>query len=83
MKKRNAYEQPVAKRGFTTAQAAEYIGMSTSYLRKARMQARDDLDAPPHTRIAGGRKIVYLRENLDAWLDAQATANSPSSESTE
>jgi hypothetical protein len=58
-----------AKRGYTEAQAAEYIGMSRSFLRQARMNG--DLDnrtpGPPYIRI--GRSIRYLLDDLDAWLE--------------
>ena len=57
------------KRGYSTAQAAIYTGLSISYLRRARMDA-NDLDAPPAKYITD-RKIVYLKEDLDQWLDQQ------------
>ena len=50
------------------AQAATYTGMSRSFLRKARMNGNRhrQTPAPPYCRI--GRKILYLRADLDAWL---------------
>jgi len=54
------------KRGFTTADAATYLGVSTSHLRHSRMQP-PLADGPRYTR--NGRKILYLREDLDAWLN--------------
>lgn len=59
------------RRSLSTNEAAEYIGLSPTYLKQARMtgpRARR-LDAPQHTNL-GCRKVVYLREDLDAWLDA-------------
>ena len=59
------------KRAFSTSEAAEYVALSQSYLQKARMTAPTvrEFDAPAHTRIST-KKIVYLKEDLDAWLDA-------------
>ena len=54
------------KRGFTTTDAATYLGVSTSHLRHSRM-VPPLANGPRYTRI--GRKILYLREDLDAWLN--------------
>jgi len=56
-------------RALTTAEAARYIGCSENYLRKAR--SYNNVPAPRYTRI-GLKKIVYLIEHLDEWLDQQA-----------
>lgn len=58
------------KRAFSTLEAAEYVALSQSYLQKARMISPTvrDFDAPAHTRISP-KKVVYLKEDLDAWLD--------------
>jgi predicted DNA-binding transcriptional regulator AlpA len=51
-------------------EAAEYIGMSTSYLRCSRMRgATKCTDAPPFVRI--GKSIRYLPRDLDAWLESR------------
>ncbi len=52
----------------TEAQAAKHIAMSRSFLRKSRMNGNRhrQTPAPPFCRI--GRKILYLRADLDAWL---------------
>lgn len=55
------------KRGFSTSEAAQYIGVSESLLRQARMASKN-IDAPKHTKLSC-RKIIYLIEDLDAWLD--------------
>lgn len=49
-------------------EAARYVGMSRSFLRKARMEGNREkhTPAPPFLRI--GRKILYLRGDLDQWL---------------
>ena len=59
------------KRSLTEQQAAEYIGMSRSFLRQHRMNgAREKRTlAPGHIRV-GTRTIRYLIEVLDAWLEA-------------
>jgi predicted DNA-binding transcriptional regulator AlpA len=50
--------------------AAEYIGMSVSYLRLSRMRgAIKCTDAPPFVRI--GKAIRYLPRDLDAWLESR------------
>jgi hypothetical protein len=50
--------------------AAEYIGMSVSYLRLSRMRgATKCTDAPPFVRI--GKAVRYLPRDLDAWLESR------------
>ena len=62
-------EQPAPLvRGFPTKQAAEYIGVSESYLKAARRTNNpQSLVAPRFTRL--GKKCIYLREDLDAFLN--------------
>ncbi len=50
---------------FKDAEAANYIGMSESWLRQSRM--RGNPDAPPYIKI--GKSVRYLKADLDAWLD--------------
>ncbi len=58
------------KRSLTEAQAAEYIGMSRSYLRQDRMNGERSNRTPgPRFIKVGSRAIRYLLEDLDAWLD--------------
>ena len=56
------------KRVYTTAEAAQYLGISTSTLRQGRMNgARTNrLKVPPH--IKAGRKVLYLHDDLEAWI---------------
>jgi predicted DNA-binding transcriptional regulator AlpA len=58
------------KRTLTEQEAAQYIGMSRSFLRQHRMNgARNKRTvAPGHIRV-GTRTIRYLIEELDAWLE--------------
>ena len=61
------------KRGFTTREAGEYIGRSPSWLRKKRLRGNDDPgDAGPRYLKTNGGSAIYLREDLDAWLDQLA-----------
>lgn len=45
-------------------EAAEYLGLSASTLAKRAMTG----DGPSYVKM--GRRVVYLRPSLDAWLDA-------------
>jgi len=49
-------------------EAAQYIGMSESFLRQSRMDGirENRTQGPPFIKI--GRAVRYLREDLDAWL---------------
>ncbi len=59
------------KRGFSSKDAAAYIGVSESYLRKDRMNGKRDGYFPgPHWHRVGSRTILYFREDLDEWMDA-------------
>lgn len=60
------------KRLYTTKEAAAYMGISESYLKKIRCegQIRERLGPPPFIRIGSGRKgIRYVKEDLDTWID--------------
>lgn len=59
------------KRGLTEAEAADYSGISRSALRQGRMNGCREcrMPTPPFVRL--GRKILYLRDDLDRWLEAQ------------
>ena len=60
----------VRRRGLSEAEAADYIGMSRSFLRQARMDGKrvNRTPGPPFTKI--GRKVLYLKDDLDTWLEA-------------
>lgn len=49
----------------TTEQAAEYLGVSPSWL----AQARGRGDGPPFYKL--GRSVRYIRASLDEWLSAR------------
>ena len=53
-------------RGLSTALAARYIGLSESFLEKARIN-QTKLPGPKFKKL--GKRVVYLRDDLDAYLD--------------
>ena len=60
---------PSPRPTLSEAEAALYIGMSRAWLKKSRTRRfRDVVDAPPFIR-AGGRRVVYRRQDLDAWQE--------------
>ena len=67
-------------RGMTEEQAAVYLGVSTSTLRHGRCEGfrNGRMSPPPFVRL--GRKIVHLRDDLDAWLAQNRCDLSPRKE---
>lgn len=66
----------LTKRGLSEAEAAIYVGLSRSALRQGRMN-RDRhgyIPPPPFVRL-GRRKIIYLRDDLDRYLEQYRTAS--------
>lgn len=57
------------KKALTEVEAAQYIGMSRSYLRQDRMNGVRDNRTPGPPWVKIGRLIRYLVEELDAWLN--------------
>ncbi|HHJ17062.1 MAG TPA: DNA-binding protein [Gammaproteobacteria bacterium] len=60
------------KRALNEKEAAEYIGFSVAFLRLNRNYDNH----PPGNRLPGprfvrirNRRVLYYREDLDAWLD--------------
>jgi len=53
-------------RGLSTAQAARYLGISESFLEKARIN-QTELPGPIAIKI--GRRVIYRKNDLDAYLD--------------
>jgi hypothetical protein len=63
------------KRSFTTIEAAHYIGVSVYTLKLARCDSpRNETRSfvPPRHFVAEGGRILYLREELDRWIDERA-----------
>ncbi len=63
----NSGFSPDAARGLGTTAAAIYTGLSVSFLEKARVN-QTTLPGPKFKRF--GRRVIYLREDLDAFLDS-------------
>lgn len=49
-------------------EAAEYLGVSESYLRQSRCRNTTVTDAPPFVKF--GKTVRYVVADLDAWLAA-------------
>lgn len=58
------------RRVLKTPFAAQYLGLSPSWLRKKRLRGVDDPSdpGPPYIKLPGGI-CVYEISDLDAWLD--------------
>jgi hypothetical protein len=54
-----------------TEAAAKYVGVSRGFLDKLRMTG----GGPPFLKI--GRKVVYERDALEAWVSAKRTDRTP------
>lgn len=61
-------EIKMSKHTFTEKEAAEYIGMSRSFLRQDRMNGYRDNRTPGPNFLKLGRTIRYRKEDLDNWL---------------
>jgi len=53
------------KFGFSTTEAAAYLGLSESYLRKLRRNVDGYGSGPVYIKI--GTRCIYTRANLRAW----------------
>jgi len=58
----------IRPRLLTEKQAAPYIGMPRSFLRQSRMNGRRQHRTPGPPFLKIGRKVLYLADDLDAWL---------------
>jgi predicted DNA-binding transcriptional regulator AlpA len=56
-----------APKWLTPAQAAEFLGMSTSWINQARMKSK--AGGPPYRKIGG--RVAYLREDLLQYIENQ------------
>lgn len=59
----------MSKITLTEKEAAEYIGMSRSFLRQDRMNGIREKRTPGPKFLKIGRSIRYLKDDLDAWLN--------------
>lgn len=64
----------LTKRGLSEAEASLYVGLSRSALRQGRMNGarHGHIPPPPFVRL-GRRKIIYLRDDLDRYLEQHRT----------
>jgi hypothetical protein len=55
-------------RAVSEEDAARYLGISQSSLRKGRMAGRRhaQMSSPPFVKM--GRRVVYLIDDLDSWI---------------
>ncbi|WP_422447023.1 MULTISPECIES: helix-turn-helix transcriptional regulator [unclassified Endozoicomonas] len=81
---KKVFEQDAIKRGFTPEQASNYTGFSKSLIDHYRTDGQvNDISGPAFIKI--GRKVIYLKESLDEWMDsftqvrslAELTLNEP------
>ena len=56
------------KQSYTEAEAADYINMSRSFLRHARIDGNRENRTPAPKFIKSGRSIRYMRQDLDDYL---------------
>ena len=70
----NQLERPIASRGMSENEAAHYIGIAPISLRQGRCEGRREKRMPPPPYIKLGRKILYLKDDLDRWLEMYRVA---------
>ncbi len=60
----------IQKRLYAEPEAAEYCGVSRTFLRQSRMNGNRENRTPgPQFVRVGKRSIKYKLEDLDAWID--------------
>lgn len=59
----------------TEVEAAQYLSVSRSSLRQARINGRRRNRMPPPPYVRLGRAIRYLVDDLDTWLARNRVAN--------
>ena len=65
---------PAPRRALRTMEAARYLGVSPSLLRKMRSRGPDDpLDRGPPCIKLSPSLVVYEITGLDSWLDSHAS----------
>jgi hypothetical protein len=64
-----AVKAAISPASYDTPKAAIYVGVSQASLEKSRISGLlIGVKAPPYRRA--GRKTLYLRSDLDAWLES-------------
>lgn len=56
-------------RAMSESDAATYLGISSISLRQGRCDGRRENRMPPPPYVKIGRRILYLRDDLDRWLE--------------
>ena len=66
----NTPREAASQRLLTEEEAAEYIGMSRSFLRRSRQDGElpNRAAGPPFIRVGGRRAIRYDIADLDVWI---------------
>ncbi len=61
-------EEAIEKAAFNETDSSVYISMSRSFLAISRMEGNREgrTPGPPFVRV--GRRVLYLKKDLDAWL---------------
>lgn len=69
---RKRAQKDAPRRALRTAQAAAYLGVSASLLRKMRSRGPDDPlgQGPPFIKLSAAL-VVYEIDELDRWLDSR------------
>jgi hypothetical protein len=62
-------EHSITPRGMSENDAAVYIGVARISLCQGRCEGRRENRMPPPPYIKLGRKILYLKDDLDRWLE--------------
>ena len=57
-----------AQRALCERDAAEYVGMSASWLKQTRAEGKRENRTPGPPYVKLGRSVRYLIEDLDTWL---------------
>lgn len=75
MKLNTSTASTLSPRAVSEGEAARYLGVSQSSLRKGRMAGRRSVQMPSPPFVKMGRRVVYLIEDLDRWLQIRRNEN--------
>ena len=67
-------KQIIIPRTLSESDASVYLGVSRIALRQGRSAGRREKRMPPPPYVKLGRKILYLRDDLDHWLEMYRVA---------
>lgn len=66
---KNLAGELITPRGMSESEAAIYIGVARISLRQGRCEGRREKRMPPPPFIRLGKRIIYLKDDLDRWLE--------------